>query len=110
MVLYNSASRSRNVASILNQDQGGGSKKAGLVPMAAPNTSWGRGAHGTNKNAYARHAYEANYLNMIMTDGGPRRGLQIYPGTGAPANKSTKVPTQGRPIGTSVNIRSFNMF
>ena len=108
MVLYNSASRSRNVASILNQDQGGGSKKAGLVPMAAPNTSWGRGAHGTNKNAYARHAYEANYLNLDMD--GVRKGLQIYPGTGAPANRSTKVPSQGRPIGTSVNIRSFNMF
>lgn len=108
MVLYNSASRSRNVASILNQDQGGGSKKAGLVPMAAPTQSWGRGLRGLTKNGQARHAYEPKYLNLVM--GGVTKGLQIYPGTGAPANKNTRVPNPGRPIGTSVNIRSFNMF
>lgn len=108
MVLYNSASRSRNVASILNQDQGGGSKKAGLVPMAAPNMSWGRGVHGMTRNANTRHDYSTKYLDM--TFGTVRQGLRIFPGTGAPANRQTKVPTQSRPIGTSVSIRSFAMF
>lgn len=34
MVLMNASNRSRNVNSIANQNQGGGSKKAGLVPLA----------------------------------------------------------------------------
>ena len=108
MVLLNSAKRSRNAGQTINQDQGGGSKKAGLVPMAAPTMSWGRGVSGLTRNGNTRHDYSTKYLDLTFN--GTRQGLRIYPGTGAPANRQTKVPSQTRPIGTSVSIRSFAMF
>jgi hypothetical protein len=39
MTLYNASSRARNAGSLINQNSGGGSKKAGLFPSVG-NDSW----------------------------------------------------------------------
>jgi hypothetical protein len=45
MTLYNAASRARNVGRLVNQNSGGGSKKAGLFPTVG-NDSWTSLAYG----------------------------------------------------------------
>ncbi len=47
MVLLNGSSRARNAASLVNQNSGGGSKKAGLFPQVGVDT-WTSIAYGTH--------------------------------------------------------------
>ncbi len=80
MVLYNAASRARNTSLIVNQNQGGGSKKAGF-----PSTV-GRGQ------------WESIYIKNVNL--GPLNDFTLFPGT---RNIS-------RPIGRSGTSTYFKMF
>ena len=80
MVLYNSASRSRNTALIVNQNQGGGNKNAGFPYMV------GRG--------------QWQSIDIKNQPLGPLNDFVLFPGT---RNIS-------RPIGRSGNPTYFSMF
>ena len=59
MVNMNASSRARHISSIVNQNQGGGSKKAGLVPTEAISAA--------QREAYSTRGYLKSAKVMQMT-------------------------------------------
>lgn len=76
MVLLNASSRARNAGQIIVQNQGGGSKKAGL-PYQVGRDSWVSIYMGnfTNAIAHQRSCCTARNLAMTYTNASPSRPI-----------------------------------
>ena len=59
MVNMNASAKARHISSIVNQNQGGGSKKAGLVPTEAISAA--------QREAYSTRGYLKSVKTMQMT-------------------------------------------
>lgn len=80
MPLYNSATRSRNATSISNQNQGGGSKKAGL-PYQIGRESYTSVIMGSTDIVNGHCCTLKSYMTMTFS-----------------------TPSQSRPIGSNVTV------